>query len=67
VVATSFRALRRDRVVAVPGVINGAAAWIARRLPLRLAAVVAERTLRRTGSRGSGPATAPGGKGGGDA
>ena len=38
-----------------------------RRLPLRLAAVVAERTLRRTGSTGAGPAPAAGGKGGGDA
>ena len=54
VVATSFRALRRGRVVAVPGVVNGVAAWIARRLPLRLAAVVAARTLRRTGARGAG-------------
>lgn len=67
VVATSFRALRRGRVVAVPGVINGVVAWVARRLPLRLAAVVAERTLRRTGTRGSDPAASSGGKGGRDA
>lgn len=56
VVAASFRALRRDRVVAVPGLRNGIAAWIARRLPLQLAAVVAAWTLRCTGSRGSGAA-----------
>lgn len=68
VVATSFRALRRDRVVAVPGLINGTVAWFARRLPLRLAAVVAERTLRRTGARGAGaPAPSSGGGKGGDA
>lgn len=61
VVATSFRALRRGRVVAVPGAINGIAAWVARRLPLRLAAVVAAWTLRGTGARGAG------GRGGADA
>ena len=54
VVDTSFRSLQAGRVVAVPGILNGSVAWIARRLPLRLAAVLAEWTLRRTGARGAG-------------
>jgi len=56
VVAASFHGLRRGRVVVVPGAVNSMVAWFARRLPLRLAAVLAERTLRRTGARGAAPA-----------
>lgn len=50
VVATSFRALQRDRVVAVPGIQNFMLAWIARRMPLRMAAALAQVALGRTGA-----------------
>ncbi len=51
VVEASFRGLQRGRVVVVPGVLNAVLAALARRLPLRLVAALAERTLRRTGDR----------------
>lgn len=53
VVEASLLGLRAGRAVVVPGFWNGIAAWAARRLPLTLAAVVAEWTLRRTGTRGA--------------
>lgn len=58
VVGASLRGLQRGRIVVVPGFLNAFGAMLARRLPLRLAATLAERTLRRTGHR-SAPARPP--------
>ena len=65
VVDASWRGLRRGRVIVVPGILNGLAASVARRVPLGLAAALAERVLRKTGSRGAGVSPAPGGMSGG--